>query len=169
MRVKMFRYRGTSPIRKRPPPKDLPRTLGRGCAGGGGEGVPTAVARLHGCMGVDQRNYRFAPGLPPGRKGITLRRRALTLTLPSHLLVSGPSICAVVDLHSSAEGHPGGNPGANLKSMSHRCHPILVALVWELTKETIVLPLGCRQGGLREEWGPQITVRVLWYKLPSGI
>ena len=31
-------------------------------------------------------------------------------------------------------GHPGGNPGANLKSISHRCHPILVAVVWELTK-----------------------------------
>ena len=40
--------------------------------------------------------------------------------------------------------HPGGNPGANLKSISHRCHPILVV---ELTKETIDLPLGCLQGG----------------------
>ena len=28
----------------------------------------------------------------------------------------------------------GGNPGANLRSISHRCHPILVAFVWELTK-----------------------------------
>jgi len=27
------------------------------------------------------------------------------------------------------EVHPGGNPGANLKSISHRCHPILVAFV----------------------------------------
>jgi len=43
--------------------------------------------------------------------------------------------------------HPGGNPGAKLKSISHRCHPILVAVVWELTKETIELPLGCLQGG----------------------
>ena len=42
---------------------------------------------------------------------------------------------------------PGGNPGANRKSISHRCHPILVAFVWELTKETINLPLGCLQGG----------------------
>jgi len=38
---------------------------------------------------------------------------------------------------------------ANLKSISHRCHPILVAFVWELTEETIDLPLGCLQGG---EW-----------------
>jgi len=37
---------------------------------------------------------------------------------------------------------------ANLKSISHRCHPILVAFVWELTKETIELPLGCLQVGL---------------------
>jgi len=37
---------------------------------------------------------------------------------------------------------------ANLKSISHRCHPILVAFVLELTKETIDLPLGCLQGGV---------------------
>jgi len=43
---------------------------------------------------------------------------------------------------------PGGNPGANLKSIAHRCLPILVAVVWELTKETIDLPLSCLQGGL---------------------
>ena len=44
--------------------------------------------------------------------------------------------------------HPGGNPGANLKSISHRCHPILVAFVWELTEETINLPVGCLLGGV---------------------
>jgi len=43
--------------------------------------------------------------------------------------------------------HPGANPGANLKSISHRCHPILVAFVWELTEETIDVPLSCLQGG----------------------
>jgi len=37
---------------------------------------------------------------------------------------------------------------ANFKSISHRCHLILVAFVWELTKETIYLPLGCLQGGM---------------------
>ena len=30
--------------------------------------------------------------------------------------------------------HPGGNPGANLESIYHRCHPILLAFVWGLTK-----------------------------------
>ena len=43
--------------------------------------------------------------------------------------------------------HPGGNPEENLKSISHRCHPILVAFVGQLTKEAIELPLGCLQGG----------------------
>ena len=56
---------------------------------------------------------------------------------------------------SNADGvfaplRPGGNPGASLKSISHRCHPILVAFVWELIEETITLPLGCLQGGW--EW-----------------
>ena len=43
---------------------------------------------------------------------------------------------------------PWRHPGANLKSISHRCHPILVAFVWELTQEIIDLHLGCLQGGV---------------------
>ena len=43
--------------------------------------------------------------------------------------------------------HPGDNQGANLKSISHGSYLFEVAIVWELTKETIVLPLGCLQGG----------------------
>ena len=43
--------------------------------------------------------------------------------------------------------HPGGSPGANVTSISHRCYPREVAFEWELTKETIYLPLGCLQGG----------------------
>ena len=39
--------------------------------------------------------------------------------------------------------HPEGNLGPNLKSIAHRCHPILVAFLWKLTEETIKLPLGC--------------------------
>ena len=38
--------------------------------------------------------------------------------------------------------HPGGNPRANLKSISKSCHPILVAFVWDSTEETIDLPRG---------------------------
>jgi hypothetical protein len=53
-------------------------------------------------------------------------------------------------LHGSdAEEHycPGGNPGANRKSISHRCYLREEAFERELTKETIYLPLGCLQGG----------------------
>ena len=45
------------------------------------------------------------------------------------------------------ESHLGGNPGANLKSISHRCYHREVAFEWELTKETIYLSLGCLRGG----------------------
>ena len=43
---------------------------------------------------------------------------------------------------------PGGNPGANGKSISHRCYLREIAFGWELIKETIYLFLGCLQGGL---------------------
>ena len=42
--------------------------------------------------------------------------------------------------------HPGVELRANLKPISHICHFFEVAFVWEWTKETINLPLGCRQG-----------------------
>ena len=44
--------------------------------------------------------------------------------------------------------HPGGNPGENFKSISHRYHPILVAFVWDLIEEAIDSPLVCLQGGI---------------------
>ena len=44
------------------------------------------------------------------------------------------------------ESHLGGNPGANLKSISHRCYHREVAFEWELTEETIYLSLGCLRG-----------------------
>ena len=40
---------------------------------------------------------------------------------------------------------------ANLKSITHRCYIFGVAFVWELTKETIHLPLGCLHRGLTFE------------------
>ena len=45
--------------------------------------------------------------------------------------------------------HPGGNPGANLKSISHRCCFFEVEFVWELTKETVQLPSGLPPGRCR--------------------
>ena len=44
--------------------------------------------------------------------------------------------------------HPGFEMRANRKSISHRCYLFEVAFVWELTKETVHLPLGCHQVGL---------------------
>jgi len=67
-----------------------------------------------------------------------------------------------VDVQGGALGRRGArardppNPGANRKSISHRCHPILVA---KLTKEIIDLPLGCLQGGARPPCSPQISSR----------
>ena len=43
--------------------------------------------------------------------------------------------------------HPRGNPGANLESIFHRSYLRKVAFEWELTQQTIYLPLGCLQGG----------------------
>ena len=40
----------------------------------------------------------------------------------------------------------GGNPGANLKSISHRCYLREVAFRWELIERTVQLPLVCLQG-----------------------
>jgi hypothetical protein len=56
--------------------------------------------------------------------------------------------CVRFGWNISTPRHPGGNPGANLKSISHRCHPILVVFVWKLIKETMDLPLGCLQAGV---------------------
>ena len=44
--------------------------------------------------------------------------------------------------------HPGGIPVTNLQSISRKCYLFEVALLWELTEETITLPLSCLQGGL---------------------
>ena len=49
--------------------------------------------------------------------------------------------------HCARSHDPGGNPEANLKSISHRCNPVLVECVWELTRETINLHPGCLHGG----------------------
>ena len=50
--------------------------------------------------------------------------------------------------------HPGIELRANLKSISNRCHIFEVVFAWELTKETIHLPLGCLQGGARPDPPP---------------
>jgi len=59
-----------------------------------------------------------------------------------------PRICELLGIsYWGAGNHPGGNPGANRKSLSHGCYLREVAFEWELTNETIYLPLGCLQHG----------------------
>ena len=58
-----------------------------------------------------------------------------------------PTFQTCAPKHCNCAHHPGGNPGANLKSISHRCFLREVACEWELTKETIYLTLGRLQGG----------------------
>ena len=60
-----------------------------------------------------------------------------------YVCITPPPRC----VYTPQKTHLEGNPGANLKSTSHRCYLLEVAFVWELTKETIVLPLGCLLGG----------------------
>ena len=55
--------------------------------------------------------------------------------------------CPIAKTPGETGSRPGGNPGANLKPISLRCYHFEVAFVWELTKETIHLPLGCLQVG----------------------
>jgi len=69
-----------------------------------------------------------------------------------------------------SSSYPGGNPGANLKSITHRCHLFEVAFVWELTKYTIHLPLGCLQGGETSRGGPLGSRRATFppWRQPRG-
>ena len=58
------------------------------------------------------------------------------------VLKEGLAKCDEVSTHtawSRAEGK-------SLKSLSYRCQLIEVAFLWEVTKETIHLPMGCFQG-----------------------
>ena len=97
----------------------------------------------------DLVNQRHSRRKPPGgfcsgelRDGSRWGSSFQTRKSPSHHLRSSRA-AATTGLRPSYR--PGGNPGANLKSISPRCHPILVAFVWELTKETIDLHLDCLQ------------------------
>ena len=55
----------------------------------------------------------------------------------------------------------------NLKSISHRCQLLEVAFVWDLTSETIYLPLGCLQGGYTTKTRNQRASDRYWATEPS--
>ena len=99
---------------------------------------------------------------------------ALTSDSLAHVLQLLPpaDLCRFTLLRSSPRGfhtgardglcrQPGGDPGANLKTISHMCHLILVAFVWELAEETIDLPLGCLQGGEGSRFEIRVSLRML--------
>ena len=75
------------------------------------------------------RSCEHLPALPSTRCPTPIPQKGVPSRTPPE-----PSI-----LHPH---HPGGNPGANLKSISHRCHSILVAFVWELYRFAPGLPPG---------------------------
>ena len=53
-----------------------------------------------------------------------------------------------------------------LKSVSHRCYIFEVAFVWEVTEETIHLPMGCLQGGVG---GVEVVLRRGHYEAPLSL
>ena len=67
--------------------------------------------------------------------------------VPRKVAASSKASAARLIVANRLPSHSAGNPGANLKSIPHRCYPILTAFEWELTKHTIDVPLGCLQGG----------------------
>ena len=60
---------------------------------------------------------------------------------------SGRESAASPPRYSKLAAHPGVELRANLKSISHKCHLFEVSFIWELTKDTVHLPLGCLKGG----------------------
>ena len=52
---------------------------------------------------------------------------------------------------SKHTSHPGGTQWANLNTIFHRCYLREVIFEWELTIETIYLPMGGLQGGVSEQ------------------
>ena len=79
------------------------------------------------------------------------------LLLVRHLVLAARALHVDLQLPTTPprQPHPGGNPGANIESISHRFYFCEVAFEWELTKETIYLPLGCLHGGLRTVHEPE--------------
>ena len=65
------------------------------------------------------------------------------------LRVEGHHSPAFTDAYSKVKFTLEATQGKTLRPISHRYHPILVSFVWELTTETIDLPMGCLQGGVR--------------------
>jgi len=88
-----------------------------------------------------------------GRPELTVRRHQFnndSLLRASHGgTLRRPPGSGTADGGGAYRFHPGVELRANVKSISHRCRLFELAFVWELTKATIHLPLGCLQGGVQ--------------------
>ena len=102
-----------------------------------------ASASLH--ASLHQGHPAFVRALVFGSTNVTAHRRSSGVSGRCSRPLSTRSRSPSTSRHPP---HPGVELRANLKSISHRCHLFEVAFVWELTTETIHLPLGCLQGGL---------------------
>jgi len=108
---------------------------------------PKTVTRLQGGVAWRPNRYLQSPPLADGEQARARGHR------PGLLPRSVPP--------------PWSNPGAKLKSISHRCYLFEVAFVWGLTEKTIDLFLGCLQGrwrtgsGTRSSSLTSSSVRVL--------
>jgi hypothetical protein len=64
------------------------------------------------------------------------------------------------------QNHPGVELRANiLELISHRFHLFEVAFAWELTKETMHLPLGCLQGSVGAGTEEAVLSRIVAFLL----
>jgi len=97
-----------------------------------------APARPGAALGAEQGRTAGGGRNAARRHGMTAVNMAVAEVVDELVQLTNPGLEVL---------HAGDNPGANLKSISHRCHLREVAVVWEFTKETIDLPLGCLQGG----------------------
>ena len=81
------------------------------------------------------------------REGLVLLRFCVRLLLPP---LRGETLNPNLQIPPMSSEYRG-NPRANLRSTSYRYSLREVAFEWELTNETIYLPLDCLQGGLADD------------------
>ena len=128
--------------------------------------VPQRRKRRHACSPRRGQPLPRAPaaGLPSCRKSHVTEPTVLSSSHVAdikarhstcRLQTATASHLAARNLGTFVFIHPGVELRANLKRISHRCLLFEVAFVWELSKETIHLPLGCLQGGLPARCSPQ--------------
>ena len=88
-------------------------------------------------VGVDSINHPFAPGLPPGRPYSSRKQAALDSPAPTSPGRRLQSTLEATQGQISSQSPTDDTSGRE------------VAIEWDLTTQTMFLPLGCLQGGVR--------------------